>query len=206
MDRNARRIAALLIALGAAAQAAAEPLPARFDAPVAPRGPDPRLFDEAVLILVNRERLRAGLKPLAIDRGLSRVSARQAGNMAAARRMAHRLSDAKEARLVGRLDAERVRYRRAGENIAMDKVYRLLGRPISARVKGCAFTYADTRAPVPVHSHGSLAQSVVARWMASPGHRANILAPQFRRTGAGAALDLGGPACGDVYLAQAFAD
>lgn len=196
--------AALILIL--AVPAGAEPLSQRFDRPVAVAGPDAALFDAAVLILVNQERRRAGLRPLGADAKLRQVSLTQAAAMAKARRMTHRLSEAKPARLSGRLDAAGVRYRRAGENIAMDKLFQLVGRPIALKREGCAFTYADDGAPVPIHSHGSLASSVVARWMASPGHRANILTASFRRTGAAAAVDPKGPACGDVYLVQAFAE
>jgi uncharacterized protein YkwD len=185
--------------------AVAQELPARFDAPIAPGGPDPALFQEAVLILVNVERRRGGRAALAGDPRLARAAAAHAANMARHRAMAHRLPDAKAGKLAQRLAGEGVTFRRAGENIGMEKAYRLLGRPIAARASGCAFTYADTGAPVPPHSHASLAGSAVARWMASPGHRANILEGRFKRMGAGAAIDPQGAACGDVYLAQTFA-
>ena len=70
-------------------------------------------------------------------------------------------------------------FRKAAENIAMDKVYRLLGRPISMAHQGCSFTYGDTNEPVPIHTYASLAQEVVARWLASPKHRASLLSPQL---------------------------
>ncbi|MBP7000143.1 CAP domain-containing protein [Amaricoccus sp.] len=163
------------------------------------------MFQEAVLFYVNVERRRAGQRPLADDPKLARMAAGHAANMAAQRLMSHRLATPKGGRLVERLDVSGVAYRRAGENIAMEKAFRLIGRPISTRAAGCAFTYADTGEPVPRHSYASLADAAVARWMASKGHRANILDPNFRRMGAGAAIDPGGPACGDVYLAQNFA-
>jgi uncharacterized protein YkwD len=186
-------------------RAPAADLPPRFDRPIAPGGPDAALIHEAVLHFVNAERRRNGRAPLEGDPRLARAAADHAANMAARRAMAHRLPDAKAGKLAQRLAGQGVTFRRAGENIGMEKAYRLLGRPISARAAGCAFTYADTGAPVPPHSHASLANSAVARWMASAGHRANILAAGFRRMGAGAALDPAGPACGDVYLAQTFA-
>jgi uncharacterized protein YkwD len=42
--------------------------------------------------------------------------------------------------------------------------------------------------------------AVVAGWMASPGHRANILNPTYTETGAGFALDRSGR----QYYAQVF--
>ncbi len=92
------------------------------------------------------------------------------------------------------------------ENIAMDKVYRLLGRPIAMGYQGCNFTYGDTKTPVPIHTYASLAKQVVDRWYKSPGHKKNLLNPKFRRLGSGVGIDPNGPACGDFYLTQNFAD
>ncbi|HET9070002.1 MAG TPA: CAP domain-containing protein, partial [Amaricoccus sp.] len=83
---------------------------------------------------------------------------------------------------------------------------RLLGRPISTVHRGCSFTYGDTREPVPRHTYASLAKATVARWLASPKHRASLLSGSFQRLGAGVAADPKGPACGDFYLVQTFAD
>ena len=88
----------------------------------------------------------------------------------------------------------------------MDKVYRLLGRPISMSSRGCDFLYGDTMQPVPVHTYASLAEQVVSRWLASPKHRASLLSPTYQRLGAGVGVDREGPACGDFYLVQDFAD
>lgn len=194
----------LLCCAAAGAAAGDASAPARFERAVGPDGPDVRLFQEAVLYYVNIERERAGRKPLASDPKLARVAAGHAANMAAKRLMSHRLDVPKGGKLVERLEGNGVAFRKAGENIAMEKFYRLVGRPISIKATGCAFTYADTGEPVPQHSYASLAGAAVARWMASSGHRANILDPGFRRMGAGAAIDPRGPACGDVYLAQNF--
>ena len=57
-----------------------------------------------------------------------------------------------------------------------------------------------------MHTYASLAQEVVARWLASPKHRASLLSPSFQRLGAGMGVDPKGPACGDFYLVQNFAD
>ncbi len=99
-----------------------------------------------------------------------------------------------------------IKARQAAENIAMDKVYRLLGRPIAMGYQGCNFTYGDTKTPVPIHTYASLAKQVVDRWYKSPGHKKNLLNPKFRRLGSGVGIDPNGPACGDFYLTQNFAD
>lgn len=195
----------LIVALGAAASepaATAEPRTAvRLEAAVAAGPIDAALFTEAVLIHVNAARQANGRAPVAADGRLTATAARQAEAMARAGAMTHRAGGALRARLSG----EGVQFRKAGENIAMEPVYAVLGRPISTRSSGCSFVYADTGAAAPRHSYASLARSTVARWMASPGHRKNILEPGFRRMGAGFAVKAGGALCGDVYLAQVFA-
>ena len=199
-------LAAMVTLAGAAGAAGRGDLGARLAQPIASGALDLKLFDEAVTRLANAERRARGIGPLARDRRLFAAAAEHAANMARLATHSHRLPIAGEGRLVQRMDRNGVRYRTAGENIGMEKVLRLLGRPIAMGAQGCAFTYADDGALVPAHSYDTLARSAVARWMASPKHRASLLSAGFRRTGVGVAIDPGGPACGDVYLVQTFAD
>ena len=198
----------LLATMSRAPAGAIEPgaVPARLDAPVSAEGPDGALFAEAVLLYANAERARAGLAPLAYDGGLGSAAAEQAANMARLRTLGHVLPVEGQSDIRARLRGAGVRYRAAAENIALGKLYRLLGRPISTRSTGCAFTYGDTGAPVPIHSYASLGAEVVARWLASPGHRVSLLSPTYRRSGVGIGGDPTGTGCGDLYMAQTFAD
>lgn len=198
-------MAAVLISGAPLAQAGSAKLPERFHRPISAEGLDLRLFDEAVTIFANAARKQHGKPALKPDPGLARAAAAHAHNMAKLRTHSHRLPVAGEGRLVQRMARNSVKYRTAGENIGMEKVFRLTGRPISTRASGCSFTYADTGAPVPVHTYATLAEAAVARWMASPKHRASLLSKAFKRVGNSAAVDPKGPACGDVYLVQNFA-
>jgi uncharacterized protein YkwD len=163
------------------------------------------LFHRTVLRLVNQVREAAGRPPLRHDLQLLGAAQMHANNMAALGQHSHQLPVVGQSRLSQRMNKNGVRYRVAGENIAMDKLFRLTGRPISTRAIGCAFTYADTREAVPVHTAGTLAESAVRRWMASPKHRDSILRADFQRMGSGFSVDPKGSACGDVYLVQTFA-
>jgi uncharacterized protein YkwD len=194
------------LGMWAPAAASAAGLGARFDVPITSGEIDVALFDEAVTYFANTERRAHGRAKLARDARLLRAASGHARNMAQLQTHSHRLPVAGAGRLVQRMDRNGVRYRTAAENIGMEKVLRLLGRPIAMKAQGCAFTYADTGARVPVHTYATLAQSAVARWMASPKHRASLLSKEFRRIGSGVAIDPKGPACGDVYLVQNFAD
>lgn len=203
-------LAAVCVAAGGPAQDAhaggRDSLPKRLLQPISVAQPDQSLFDEAVLIFSNVARRQFGKKPLRTDPRLARAAADHARNMADLKTHAHQLPVRGQGQLVQRMDRQAVRYRTAAENIAIDKVYRVLGRQISARNQGCRFLYADTNQPVPVHSYASLAEQVVARWMASPKHRQSLLSPAFGRLGSGVGVDPGGTACGDFYLVQNFAD
>jgi uncharacterized protein YkwD len=206
--RQALGFVAALIAFATvgAATHAGERVPARLLAPIAVDRPDQGLFNEAVLIFSNAARQAHGRPPLRPDPGLSRAAADHARNMARLRTHGHVLPVRGQAKLAQRMHRQSLEFRTAGENIAMDKVYRLLGRPIAMGSQDCRFVYGDTGQPVPIHTYASLAEELVARWLASPKHRASLLSARFRRIGAGVGLDPGGQACGDLYLVQTFAD
>ncbi len=191
----------------AGAAAADDPsLPSRFHKPLSPGALDAGLFDEAVLVYVNRLRAQNGRPPLRADARLFRAAQGHAANMAHLRMHSHRLPVEGQGRLVQRMDRQGVRYRTAGENIGMEKLYRLAGRPIAIPSDGCRFTYADTRETVPLHTYATLARAAVQRWNDSPKHRESMLRRDFRRMGSGLGIDPAGPGCGDVYLVQNFAD
>ena len=191
---------------GAAPWRRARAWPRRLHQPISLERPDQALFNEAVLIYSNEVRRQHGRAALRPDPALSRAAADHARNMARLRTHSHVLPVRGQRDLSQRMHRQSLEFRKAAENIAMDKVYRLLGRPISMEHQGCSFTYGDTKEPVPIHTYASLAQEVVARWLASPKHRASLLSPSYQRLGAGVGVDPKGPACGDFYLVQNFAD
>jgi uncharacterized protein YkwD len=198
-----RLLAAGILLFGAGVAHGADP---RLNQPISLDRPDQALFAQAVLIYSNEVRRQHGRAALRPDPALVRAAADHARNMARLRTHSHFLPVRGQRDLSQRMHRQSLEFRKAAENIAMDKVYRLLGRPISVVHQGCNFTYGDTNKPVPVHTYASLAQEVVARWLASPKHRASLLSPSFQRLGAGVGVDPKGPACGDFYLVQNFAD
>lgn len=203
MGAYLRRLAAagLLVMLGT-------PLGATgmLDKPITTGKLNQDLFAQAILSYSNAVRAASGQPPLKLDPALRRAATEHALNMARLKTHAHVLPVRGEASLSERIKGQSVHFQQAAENIAMNKVYRLLGRPISIKSEGCAFTYSDTRQPVPVHTYKSLAKEAVDRWLSSPRHRASLLSPTYHRLGAGVGLDTSGPACGDLYLVQDFAD
>jgi uncharacterized protein YkwD len=144
---------ALVTAPGAMAANACE------SASAAPSAVDQRIVVRSTLCVLNAERERYGLRPLRLNKRLSRASRRHARDMARRNYFSHDsvggASFVDRIRRTGYLSD--VRSWTVGENIAWG-------------------------------SH-SLAtpRSIGRAWMNSPGHRANILSRQFREIGIGVA-------------------
>ncbi len=198
------QVLAVFIITGSAALADTR-VPRDFSRPIIGGEIDQQLFNEAVLFYSNAVRREHRRPALAPDPALTAAAATHARNMARLKTHSHVLPVRGQQHLQQRIRQQSVSYRVAAENIAMDKVYRLLGRPISMSSRGCNFTYADDNTQVPVHSYGSLAQQVVSRWLNSPKHRESLLSSRYQRVGSGVGIDPAGPACGDLYLVQTFA-
>jgi len=127
--------------------------------------PDPEA-EEAMLALVNRERAREGLEPLAMDERLRAVARDHCRDMLARGYFGHLTPEGVDP--FQRVEQRGVEYGAAGENLAL--------------------------APTVEIAHTGL--------MESPGHRANILQPRFRRVGIGA---LRAPPYGTAFT-QNFTD
>ncbi len=111
---------------------------------------DVKTKEAQVLTLVNKERAKAGLKPLANDWEVARVARIKSQDMSLYRYFSH-----KSPRYGSPFDMLKkfgIKYRTAGENIAQGQ---------------------------------RSAAEVMAAWMASPGHRQNILNPAFTHIGVG---------------------
>ncbi len=160
-SRRRRRPFALLaataaLALGAPASASA----ACPGADVLPAAGTATQVADATLCLLNEERSRAGLSPLARQRQLDAAAGRHARDMVARGYFGHQAPSGSHAvdriRATGYLAS--TTHWVVGENLAWGT--------------------------------GSFAspEHVVRSWMASPGHRANILKPRYREIGFGLAL------------------
>ena len=131
-----------------------------------------RRIRAATLCLVNRERTARGERPLRPNRRLVRAARAHSENMAVDDYFEHTgpRGQTPLARLRAVGYVSRSRGYEVGENIAWGTLQ--LSTP-SAIADLCF------RAAV------KMPRAIVAAWMASPGHRANILDPRFRETGIG---------------------
>lgn len=160
----------------------------------APPGVDADRLGRQIHTLINQEREKTGLRPLAWDNALQRIARNHSRNMATERFFSHYDSE-------GRDFSDR--YRQAGytcaiplggrttglggENIAQNNLYRGY-----VRRQGKTTYFWNTEA--------QLAAEVVRQWMGSSGHRRNILTGSFRREGIGVAIAKDGK----VFITQNF--
>ena len=197
-------VAALILGAGTSAMACSQSPLQGLDAQVKPgAGFDQRLLDTAIRARVNLERCKVGLGPLAPADGVRQVAFVHSEWMAQTGQLSHDGGPAGQASVFARLSGTGVPMSSGAENIATAHVYRVDGIEFQTGKGKCDLRDASGRV-ITMHSYGSLAAEVVANWMASPGHRQNILDPQVRFTGAAAAFADEAPVCGIFYVTQDF--
>jgi hypothetical protein len=133
-----------------------------------------------VLELVNADRAKNGLRPVAWDATAAAAGQRHSEEMAQLGYMSHWNMDG---------FGPEYRYSRTGGlDNSQENVYRLVHQ------------WQDGRG-APVDDWEKAVGDAEVAWMNSPGHRANILAPEHTHLGVGIAYN---PATGNVAMAQEF--
>jgi len=155
---------------------------------------DAARLEKKIHALINLERGKAGLTGLAWDERLRRIARNYSQEMASGGFFSHYGPD-------GRDFSDR--YQSAGydcatpsgpeticvggENLAQDNLY-------------SAIVQRKGRTIYRWHTEAQLAAEVVRRWMASEGHRRNILTSYYRRQGVGVAIARDGK----VFITENF--
>ena len=158
-------------AVGRGPRLAGRAAPGADSIPAAP-SVSPDLLAREVLAASNAARRRAGARALRADAALSRAARRYARELARRGEIEHLSPSPGRRTFRQRIEAEGARPRVAGENLAR-------------------LTASTERLP----------GRVVRAWLASPGHRSNLLDPVFARTGVGVWLG----ADGVWYIVQVYA-
>ena len=162
------------------------------------------LLDASVRLEVNYHRCRAGLPPLRSEARLTKIAKGHSDWMARARNLSHKSTVSGRRTLKDRMKRTGIRYTAAAENIGVLPRFRIGRKRFSVRdAASCQFTDSAGQA-VPAHSYQSLSRKIVGMWLASPGHRRNILNPGMRVAGAAIALDTKARFCGQYYITQNF--
>ena len=166
------------------------------------------LLGKAIAKQTNYLRCKSGLRPLTYDPALRSAADIHARNMARLEKLSHELPVSGARTVKQRFSTAKVKVKRVrAENIGTEFRMVIGSRMfITDDAKSCRLRYYDSREPVPQHSYGSLAQSMVQRWHGSKQHRSVMMDRNIRRMGAAARFTSGGEApCGTYYLAQDFA-
>ncbi len=150
-------------------------------------------LEKKIHALVNRERQKHGLSPLAFDHALVLIARKHSRDMANRKYFDHISPEGRDFSF---------RYRKAGyscaikegniiyygaENIALNNLYDSV-----TTVNGEAF--------YDWNSEDRIAGTTVEGWMKSPGHRKNILTPEWRNEGIGIVISPDDK----VYITQNF--
>lgn len=169
--------------------------------------PDQALFSRAVLLAGNAARCGEGLADLRHDTRLRKAAFVHSRNMARTRVFDHRSRVNGARTLQDRAKLAGVRGRRIAENLALIPRFRFGDRqPFVVEDRAlCRFLAPKTGKRITPHSYASLAEKVVEAWLASPGHRRNLLSKRLGRVGAALVL-AEDDTCGQFYVTQVFAD
>ncbi|MEL7153327.1 MAG: CAP domain-containing protein [Pseudomonadota bacterium] len=160
----------------------------------------------AVLVETNRARCSEGRRPLIANAPLQQAAGLHSQDMARLGFFDHASPVPGRETLASRVTQVGFRFQTVAENIIearfmayeSGRQYQVID-PVR-----CAFAYADGQV-IPPQTYASLAQEVVRRWLASPGHRANLLNPAIREHGFALAPNRDTSLCGGIFATQVLA-
>lgn len=177
----------------------------QFDAVLPANSIDPVLFDTAVLHFTNVRRCANGIAPVAGDPALRQAAATHSNDMATLNFFSHTSPVPGRSNLPDRLKGAGINFLDASENIALRSRLQLIsGRSFTVKNRAtCDFAY-DGQTIQP-HTYRTMAQDFVQAWEDSPGHRANLFSPVYKRLGSGGSFKPNARNCGDIVATQNFA-
>lgn len=150
-------------------------------------------LERSIHDLVNRERRAQGLKPLAWDGSLAAVARGHSKDMAKRNYFSHESPEG---------DGFERRYRKGRYRCAL-RTGNVIHLGVENLARGNLYASVTTLNGVKYYDWNSeqrIAYATVAGWMASPGHRANILTAYWRHEGIGLIIGRGQ----EVYITQNF--
>lgn len=147
------------------------------------------LLENVIFLLTNEQRVIEGIEPLDWDKDLQKSARIYSENMADRQVLSHDSDTPGLETISARLKSSGIRLSNTtvGENLAVDFVKQISGIPFQVEIKHGRriFINADTGRPIKNHTYLSFARETVQHWMSSPGHRKNLLSPDFQSLGVG---------------------
>lgn len=196
----------LLLSLPTFAEACSRNVSKKATETVVPAGRiDQSLLDDAIRVEVNYHRCRAGLSTVGdAGNGMNREARKHSQWMAKTQQLTHRSTVPGAATLKQRVKKAGVKFKTGSENIGMVHRYQIDNRRFKIlSASSCQFATYQGQS-LPAHSYASLARHAVDLWMASPGHRKNILDSRVRKVSTAVAFDPNAQYCGRFWLTQNF--
>ncbi|MDX5338352.1 MAG: CAP domain-containing protein [Cyclobacteriaceae bacterium] len=162
-----------------------------LDRPLDFKNLDYPLLQAAIFYYTNLERQKFGLTLFQYAQEVEQTATGHAQDMVNYNFYGHTSPIRFRRTLRDRLNRSGLNPKYIGENICSTfGLQYQSGKKVSKPAKPGEFRYLNTssREIIPPHTYRSFAQSVVKLWMESPGHRQNILNPQFTHLGCGASV------------------
>jgi len=168
---------------------------------------DRELLARAIFHETNRVRRRLGLRELAPLAAADTAADLQATAGAIQRKASHDHPLPSFATPQDRARRAGIKGRGVSENVALTSLLNL-GEATSFGVQKIdgreRYIRLDTGEPLQPHTYAGFAADVVAKWMASPGHRANLVAPAARQLGCAVRATRGQSGADLIYSVQVF--
>lgn len=146
---------------------------------------DKALIADLIVRYTNEERRKAGLQELTTHTALQEVAEKHSIDMATRGYFSH-TSERKESADIpfgDRVSMEKLGLKRIAENIALQPI--VLGQQTTTHTLSTGETKVDVNRTFATYE--GLSRQTVDGWMKSPGHRKNILTPEFNLIGIGIA-------------------
>lgn len=163
-----------------------------LDHPIRVSTYNPGWMESAVLIATNQARAAHRLQPVTLHAALQRSAEQTSREQARNGTLSHISRDPERQFLEDRLKQEGIPLVNVtlAENLGVDYILKIANRPFYMDSTGRSPYPVDagTRKPVPPYTYRQFARTMVSHWMASPGHRKNLLNPRFKWMGVGAVL------------------
>jgi len=180
----------------------------KFKTPIDFENIDIALLDAAVFHETNRHRVENDLSRLDFEPALREAAAVQVRGMIRMQAIGHTHPDADKRTLGDRFELLGIETDLLAENVAMVFGIRYKsGTNVYKRRKAGQMVFSEQPDGTPIlpHTYASFSEHLLAEWMASPGHRRNILTKDLKTLGVSSLHDRSALGMDAFYSAQAFA-
>ena len=180
----------------------------KFKTPIDFENIDLGLLDAAVFHETNRHRIENKLPALSFEPALREAAAVQVRGMIRMQKIGHTHPDADKKTLSDRFELLGIETHVLAENVAMVFGIRYKsGTNVYKRKEGGKMVFSEQPdgTPISPHTYASFSEHLLAEWMASPGHRRNILTKDLKTLGVSSLHDRSALGMDAFYSAQEFA-